>query len=361
MTAPKNIRIHLTNVVGLGAVQLIRSLLPKIERASGYRVEEIYLPSKGELSSYSTANAYTNVVKYHRFLPNSVSRFLECTIFAGNFDGTSPILVLGDVPLRCSGKQTVFVQNSLLTGRTTAKGLLGKLKYRVLKGIFRFNIGFASSFIVQTEAMKSAVVDSYPEIKDRIHVVPLPPPAWLVDSKLKRVGPKSDLKQGLRLIYPAEPYPHKNHILLGMIQTDDLNSWPVSELTLTVGADMNPNRNVPWITCAGRISTNDMLKKYDEADALLFLSSTESFGFPLIEAMWVGLPIVCPDLPYARVLCGDTADYYKPDDIGSLNSAVVKMHEKLKSGWWPDWSENLKNVSERWQETAERILRISAS
>ena len=36
-------------------------------------------------------------------------------------------------------------------------------------------------------------------------------------------------------------------------------------------------------------------------DALLFLSTDESYGFPLIEAMFVGLPIICPDLPYARV------------------------------------------------------------
>ena len=30
---------------------------------------------------------------------------------------------------------------------------------------------------------------------------------------------------------------------------------------------------------------------------LCYLSKEESFGFPLIEAMYLGLPIVCPDLP----------------------------------------------------------------
>ena len=50
-----------------------------------------------------------------------------------------------------------------------------------------------------------------------------------------------------------------------------------------------------------------------DADALLFLSEKD-FGFPLIEAMYLGLPIVCPDLPFARALWND-AIYFDPNDI----------------------------------------------
>ena len=46
-----------------------------------------------------------------------------------------------------------------------------------------------------------------------------------------------------------------------------------------------------------------MIDEYKRADGLVFLSLSESYGFPLVEAMWLGLPIICPDTEYARDMC----------------------------------------------------------
>ncbi len=150
------------------------------------------------------------------------------------------------------------------------------------------------------------------------------------------------LQAPLRLIYPAASYPHKNHRLLGTIDLDDVASWPIESLAITLPEKSNPAAYIPWLRCVDRLASAQMLDAYESVDGLLFLSRDESYGFPLVEAMFAGLPIICPDLPYARVLCGDEAIYFRVDDAGSLKQAVNELHEKLSIGYWPDWREQLK-------------------
>ena len=76
----------------------------------------------------------------------------------------------------------------------------------------------------------------------------------------------------------------------------------------------------------------------------------KSYGFPLIEAMYLDLPIVSADLPYARVICGENAVYFNPYEIKSLLNTIVDLKQKLISGWRPDWSNQLK----KFQRLAKR-------
>jgi glycosyltransferase involved in cell wall biosynthesis len=102
-----------------------------------------------------------------------------------------------------------------------------------------------------------------------------------------------------------------------------------------------------------------MIDAYSKIDAVLFLSKTESYGFPLVEAMFVGLPIVCPDLPYAHTLCGDQAIYFDPDQPDSLREALFRLHSFLEEGWWPDWRERMSRIPKDWQTVARRFLEVA--
>jgi glycosyltransferase involved in cell wall biosynthesis len=102
-----------------------------------------------------------------------------------------------------------------------------------------------------------------------------------------------------------------------------------------------------------------MLNLYRDVDGLLFLSKAESYGFPLVEAMWIGLPIICPDLPYARTLCGNEAIYFDPKDVESLQRSVLDLRSRLTNGWWPDWSEQLRSIPKNWEEVAIKMARIT--
>jgi len=107
-----SIRLHLTNIAGLGAVQLLKSLLPALEQNKSVHVVEVYLPDKGELSSYRSVDQSIKVTIYRRQVPNALSRLMECLYLGQRFSGEVPLLVMGDLPIRCTTRQTVFVQNS---------------------------------------------------------------------------------------------------------------------------------------------------------------------------------------------------------------------------------------------------------
>ena len=352
------IRLHMTNVVGLGAVRLLQSLLPSMINERSYKIKEVYVPANDEFSNCVKFDKDTAIISYKRYLPNSISRLLECTLFGKKFSGTTPLLVFGDIPIRCKAKQTVFVQTPLLVKTICVKQDFDTFKYRVSRWLFRRNMRYAADFIVQTEKMKTDLIDNYPEIKNRIHVIAQPAPEWLIKAEIERTDFHSKSTGDMRLFYPAAFYPHKNHRILSKIK--DSSTWPISELILTVSQNLNPNKSIPWIHCVGKLEPDGMINIYRKTDVLLFLSLAESFGFPLVEAMWIGLPIICPDLPYAKKLCGDQAIYFNPEDVNSLRDAVNNLKKRLSHGWQPDWSISLKKIPHSWNEVASAILQLAS-
>ncbi len=355
----KFLRLHLTNVAGTGASQLLQSLLPALERNGNVQISEIHLPDRGTLSNYQKHRKSVICKRYRRWLPNSLSRFLECVVFARRFDGGTPLLVLGDLPLRCNARQTVFVQTSLLLSPIRFHWSPAGLKFAISRFVFRLNARFANAFVVQTVFMQTALAASYPAIANKIHVIAQPVPAWLLAAVTRRCGLRDAPGAPLRLIYPAAGYPHKNHRLLAGIKPELSLSWPVEYLKLTLSLEKHPAPNIPWIKCVGFLSPSEMIQAYGEVDGLLFLSMDESYGFPLVEAMFMGLPIVCPDLPYAHTLCADGAIYFDPFSIDSLRNAVEILHARLSDGWWPEWSAQLSAIPKDWNVVADKMIAVA--
>lgn len=350
------VRLHLTNVTGAGATQLLQSLLPALERDSKFAIKHINLPERGALSTYQSSTPLTVLQVRKRRLPNALSRIVECTLSASEFDGDSPLLVLGDLPLRCSGPQTVFVQQSNLLIPERFKMGAVALRYWLARAIFRYNLKRVRAFIVQTVVMREALERSYPAIIGRVHVIAQPVPSWLLHCGLHRCSRMQPTSERLTLIYPAAGYPHKNHVLLSRL--DVHADSPVEQLMLTVSATTHPAPHLSWIQCCGFLSPQEMVDAYSKVDALLFLSKEESYGFPLVEAMFVGLPIVCPDLPYAHTLCGEEAIYFDPDSSQSLLVALQTLQTRLQEGWWPNWEDRLVKIPRDWETVARRILEV---
>lgn len=359
MTNSTAVRLHLTNVSGAGAIQLLQSLLPALEAETRHIVTKIYLPSCGSLASYRSSRRVTRTSQYRRYLPNAVSRLLECTLFGYRFNGSTPMLVLGDLPIRSLCKQTVFVQTPHLLKSNAFHWSMSTIKFFIMRTIFRLNLRYAENYIVQTVYMRDALIASYPALDGKVHVIPQPVPTWLIKAGLKRSSrARHTSGEKLKLIYPAASYPHKNHKLLVGINSNTASDWPVKSLQLTIRPQLNPAPSVPWIRCTGFLSSPAMVEIYTDADALLFLSANESYGFPLVEAMYVGLPIICPNLPYAKILCGNQAIYFDHTDIVSLRDAIEVLHRRLTEGWWPDWREQLEAIPSDWHTVASRILAV---
>lgn len=354
----QNIRIHLTNITGLGATKLLHSLLPHFENDQKFKTHELHLPHKGPLSRYSSAQPNTKTLIFKRKLPNLISRFKECLFTSSYYNDGTPIIVFGDIPLRIpKGNQVIFLHSSLVITPWVKNKKFSSLKYIISRIIFRINLKYINTIVVQTSIMKEKLLSIFPALNTKVRVIAQPVPEWLRKEHFQRNNQIYTDESKLNFIYPAAYYPHKNHKILKKINLTK-EDWPISNITLTIDKSKNPAPSINWINCCGELDHNTLLERYKNADALLFLSLEESYGFPLIEAMHLDLPIISADLPYARVICGENAIYFNPHEINSLRETIFDLKQKLISGWKPDWSDQLKKIPKDWQSVADNIINL---
>ena len=75
----------------------------------------------------------------------------------------------------------------------------------------------------------------------------------------------------------------------------------------------------------GELDRGDIQAVYDELDVFVFPSLCESFGFPLVEAMARGLPVIAADIPSSREMGGQAIDYFEPQDHHALADAIAHL------------------------------------
>jgi len=76
---------------------------------------------------------------------------------------------------------------------------------------------------------------------------------------------------------------------------------------------------------AGRHSDRRLAELYGVADVLLFPSHAEGFGWPPVEAMACGIPVVASDLSVLREVAGGAALHAGADDVAGLTEAVAAV------------------------------------
>ena len=109
---------------------------------------------------------------------------------------------------------------------------------------------------------------------------------------------------------------------------------------------------------------SDLVALYRDAVALVIASRMEGWGLPAGEALWLGTPALCADVPALREVGRDLALYFDPDDAGALADHVARLmgddafaadlrariaaaHGTLRT--WAD-------VAREYREALERIL-----
>lgn len=76
------------------------------------------------------------------------------------------------------------------------------------------------------------------------------------------------------------------------------------------------------------VSDSELRRLYAGAAALVFPSLYEGFGFPLVEAMSCGTPVVASDIPSSREVCGDAAEFFPPRDADACARAILRVQDQ---------------------------------
>lgn len=97
---------------------------------------------------------------------------------------------------------------------------------------------------------------------------------------------------------------------------------------------------------------------YARASLLLFPSIEEGFGFPVLEAMARGLPVVASSSSSLPEICGDAALLADPTDIAGLSDACRRIFDdsKLRADLVASGRRQAANFS--WEKAARETLAV---
>lgn len=228
--------------------------------------------------------------------------------------------------LRCPCPQVLLVRNPIYFSREYVdyvlprRGLALRAETVVRRWLVAKSVDAADCVMSPSQAMLDDLCRHVRLSGQRACVNPYGVPAQRVrtERRAQRTG------EPLQLLWVSHYADHKNlATLLGAAQILREGAAFPFHLTLTLDATgVGQHTAMPAIeralldslrdvvTLAGVQSYDGAWKLYEQADALVFPSLTESFGHPLVEAMASQLPIVASDIPVHREICGDAALYF---------------------------------------------------
>jgi len=95
---------------------------------------------------------------------------------------------------------------------------------------------------------------------------------------------------------------------------------------------------------------------YQQAAAFVLPTVMETFGFPFVEAMISGAPVICADTEFARELCGEAALYFPPGDSHALAQVLEKVIGEPKVAATMRDAGILRAIKFSWANEAQETL-----
>jgi glycosyltransferase involved in cell wall biosynthesis len=171
--------------------------------------------------------------------------------------------------------------------------------------------------------------------RSKVAVVPLPPA--VTPTTIRPEQPKDfDVPVGPFILYPAQTWPHKNHILLvnaiGMLRDEGVAISLVCTGRLTEHHKVIQRRVEELglgdrVRLLGYVGQTHLAWLYQQAAALVFPSRFEGWGFPVVEAFAWDLPVACSSIAVLEEATHDGALRFDPLDPADMASAIRRVVE----------------------------------
>jgi len=117
-------------------------------------------------------------------------------------------------------------------------------------------------------------------------------------------------------------------------------------------------KNKDKIIFTGYLEREETINLLCSAFALILVSLYEGFGIPVIEAMSVGVPVICSNTTALKEIANDSALLVNPFSVDEITSAMIKLTEDM------NLYNNLKEKGTKraqyfsWEKSSEELWQV---
>jgi glycosyltransferase involved in cell wall biosynthesis len=198
----------------------------------------------------------------------------------------------------------------------------------------------AALVIVPNEIGRQEVERFYQIPYERIVPLPHPTPEFA----LKVINEKSTRPDkffpGDYLFYPAQFWPHKNHVGLLLALKIIRERFELDFSLVLSGSDQGNRKYVeaktaelnlkPHVHFRGFVSQEELINLYQNAFALIYPSFFGTENLPPLEAFALGCPVIASNVPGAKEQMGDAAILFDPKNEEELALAIKRLYRNIE-------------------------------
>jgi len=202
---------------------------------------------------------------------------------------------------------------------------------------YRYVLPRAAIVFTGTSAGAKEINQFYQIPINRIVVVPMCIPQDFLPNDENFMLEKLNLEKSQYLLYPAQFWPHKNHITLIDALKILIDQGSNLKLVLT-GSDKGNLSHVKkyidelglidYVVMAGFVEESDLFSLYKNAFALTYASLLGPDNLPPLEAMLHTCPVICSDYSGAEDQLGGSALYFSGLDARDLAEKVAILYDE---------------------------------
>ncbi|MBF0275483.1 MAG: glycosyltransferase [Nitrospinae bacterium] len=258
-------------------------------------------------------------------------------------------------------------------------GAKEKLDLFLRRSLAFLSMNFASATVAPSDAMIQMIKETFPSLSSAqfkklyhgfdIKSYAYKPLACEVENKL--------LREGFKVLYPTHPGLHKGFEIL--FESISILKERRNDFTVFLTIDDNSKESdnpkelkrynklirefkiKSHVVFLGKMPQDEMRALYDACDVMVYPSIAESFGFSLIEALGIGLPIIASDTNLNKEICANSACYYPMFSAKdcteklekSFNQSMEEKKELIANG-----QRRAKELNLSWERYAESFLQL---
>jgi glycosyltransferase involved in cell wall biosynthesis len=280
-------------------------------------------------------------------------------------------------PIHSPVPHLVFERNPVYFCRDYLRALsgTGALQVAATRALVHAVMRAADRIVTPSASMREMIREFYPRLPlDKFRVVPHGfaledferPSALSAD-----VAAHLDSSTGIRLLYVSHAAAYKGiDILLEASRLLRDRGGAAFTTWLTIAQEDWPEGMIRYVSfierhglsgqirLLGRVPHRAISHLYRAADLFIYPSLCESFGFPLVEAMAVGLPIVAGDRPLNREMCGDAAVYYPARDPVALAETITSLANDVPRQTSLASAAESRSRAFSWNHHVDAVMRI---